>query len=54
MNLSSLQQAPSLATLVFCEYRALSRRLSDGTSDDALGVLGDLLERPWLAAALSA
>lgn len=38
----------SLAVLVFCEYRALSQRLTDGKSIDALGVLGDLMERPWL------
>jgi len=40
----------SLAVLVFCEYRALSQRLTEGRSADVLGVLGDLSDRPWLAA----
>lgn len=46
-------KAQALATLVYCEYRALSRRLTDGARDDALGALGDLMSRPWLASSLA-
>lgn len=41
-------KAFELAALVYSEYRALGRRLTDGGSPDALGVMGDFDGRAWL------
>jgi len=38
-----------LAALCYGEYRALSLRLADGASSDALGVLADVTQTTWLA-----
>lgn len=39
------------AMLVLAEYQALSQRLSQGQSTDALGLLHDLTARPWVKTA---
>lgn len=36
-----------LASLALSEYQSLSRRLSNGASEDALGVMSDLYTREW-------
>jgi hypothetical protein len=33
--------------IALVEYRAICRKLSDGRSDDVLGVAGDMLRRAW-------
>lgn len=42
-------KSQDLALLVFSEYRALSHRLTDGIRADALGLLGDIIARSWIA-----